>query len=71
MSRDAVRALVKAADALRETARGLETLELANADREDLRLLLAGIRREAFLAVALAAVESGRETATRPRTELR
>ena len=66
--RTAVRELVAAADALRATARGLEALELANADREDLRPLLAGIRRQAFLAVAIAAVESGHLTRPRMRS---
>src|SRR6188768_3513650 len=66
VTRTAVRALIEAADALRATARGLETLELANAEREDLPALLAGIRRAAFLAVAIAAVEVGSENG--PRT---
>ena len=55
---DAVSALLTAAEALRATARGLESLDLAGDEgRADLRELLAGIRRLAFLAVTLGALE--------------
>ena len=58
MKPDSVSALLAAAEALRTAARSIETLDLMHADsREDLRSLLAGIRREAFCCVSLAAVE--------------
>lgn len=55
---DAVSALLGAAEALRAAARGLERVDLADAEaRADLRALLGDIRRCAFAAVALGALE--------------
>lgn len=58
---DAVSALLAAAEALRAAVRPLETVELADAEaRQDLRDLIAGVRRAAFVAVSLGARELGR-----------
>ena len=66
MKPDPVSALLAAAEHLRATARTIEALELSSADnRDDLRLLLAGIRREAFCALTIAAVELNPEALPR------
>ncbi len=55
---DAVSALLATAEALRAAVRPLETVELADSEgRQDLRNLIAGVRRAAFVAVSLAAIE--------------
>jgi hypothetical protein len=54
---DPVSALLICAETLRTAARGIETIELAAAQRDDLRTLLADIRRGAFMAITLAALE--------------
>lgn len=58
MKPDPVSALLAAAEALRAAVRPLETVELADpAGRQDLRDLIAGVRRAAFVAISLAAIE--------------
>jgi hypothetical protein len=55
---DAVSTLLQAAEALRAAVRPLETVELADpGGRQDLRDLIAGVRRAAFVAISLAAIE--------------
>jgi hypothetical protein len=55
---DAVSTLLQAAEALRAAVRPLETVELSDpGGRQDLRDLIAGVRRAAFVAISLAAVE--------------
>jgi molybdopterin biosynthesis enzyme len=58
VTRDAVSTLLQAAEALRAAVRPLETVEIADASgRQDLRDLIAGVRRAAFVAVSLGAIE--------------
>ncbi|MEO7035601.1 MAG: hypothetical protein ABI548_16875 [Polyangiaceae bacterium] len=58
MTVDAVSTLLQAAEALRAAVRPLETVELADTGgRQDLRDLIAGVRRAAFVAVSLGAIE--------------
>ena len=55
---DPVSALLSAAEGLRGVARGIESIQLSEAEsRQDLRSLLGDIRREAFVAITLAAFE--------------
>ena len=55
---DAVSALLAAAEALRAAVRPLETVDLADpGGRQDLRDLIAGVRRAAFVAISLGAIE--------------
>lgn len=55
---DAVSELLAAAEALRAAVRPLECLELGdNEGRQDLRDLIAGVRRAAFVSMSLAAIE--------------
>ncbi|MEO7036912.1 MAG: hypothetical protein ABI548_23385 [Polyangiaceae bacterium] len=55
---DPVSTLLTAAEALRAAVRPLELVELADtAGRQDLRDLIGGVRRAAFVAISLAAIE--------------
>ncbi len=55
---DTVSALLAAAEALRAAVRPLETVDLADpGGRQDLRDLIAGARRLAFVAISLGAIE--------------